>query len=103
MPLETGVQIGTKGISCTIKNLYYVLQFKIFICKWCINYNLNFSTLENVEDEARQEEEHMDTCETTMLASTTEVGKEHSTTLFINKTLVIITKNINLTFLSYCS
>jgi hypothetical protein len=42
--------------------------------------------------------------ETTMLASTTQAGKEHSNALFINEILVIIiTKNINLTFFSYCS
>ena len=60
--------------------------------------------MEHVDDEARQEEEHMAMSETTLLASTTELGIEKSTALFINKTLVIIiTKNINLTFFSYCS
>ena len=62
-----------------------------------------FSTLEHVEGETIQEEEHMSTSETTPLSSTIEAGEEHSTSLFINKTLVIIiTQNIDLTFISYC-
>jgi hypothetical protein len=46
----------------------------------------------------------MATSETTSPTSVTQVGKEHSNSLFINEILVIIiTKNINLTFLSYCN
>jgi hypothetical protein len=41
--------------------------------------------------------------ETSLLASTTQAGKEHSNVIFINEILVIIiAKNINLTFFSYC-
>ena len=62
------------------------------------------STLEHVDDDSRQEEEHMTTSKTTLLASTTEVGKIHSCVVFINKTLIIIiTKNIDLKSISYCS
>ena len=44
----------------------------------------------------------MATSKITLLPSITKVDKEQSTTLFINKTpLMIITINMNLTFLSY--
>ena len=62
------------------------------------------STLEHVDDDARQDEEHMTTSKTTLLASTTEASKEHSCVVSINKTLIIIiTKNIDLKFIAYCS
>lgn len=63
---------------------------------------VQLGTGDNVDDEAIQEEGHMSMPKTTMISSTTEVGNEHSTIVFINKTLVIIkTKNTSLTFL-YC-
>ena len=40
------------------------------------------STLDNVDDEAIQEEEHMSMPKTTMISSTNEVGNEHSTIVF---------------------
>ena len=63
------------------------------------------STGEHVVDKHRQDEyQHIANFETTQLASTTEASKEYSIVVFINKTLVIIiTKNINLTFSSSCS
>ncbi len=62
------------------------------------------STPEHVQDVAREEEEHMATSEIIPHPSTTEASNEHFTTIFINKTFVIIiTINMNLTFLSYCS
>ena len=48
---------------------------------WIIPFLL--STTEDAVDEHRQDEEYIDTFETTKLASTTEAGKEHSTALII--------------------
>jgi hypothetical protein len=46
----------------------------------------------------------MVTSQTIMLPSTTQSGKDHSISLSINEILItIITLNINLKFLSYCS
>jgi len=47
----------------------------------------------------------MATSESILLPSTTEAHKEHSTTLFINQAfvIIIITMNMNLTFISYCN
>jgi len=66
--------------------------------------NFLVSTPEHVQDVAKEEEKQMATFEIISFLSTTEAGKEHYTTLFINKTfIIIITINMNLTFLSYCS
>ena len=45
------------------------------------------STLENVYDEARQEEEHISMPKTTPIFSTTKAGNKHSIIVFINKHL----------------
>ena len=75
-------------------NKYFVFSNGVLIITSLV------STAENVYDEAIQEDEHMSMSETTPLASTTKAGKEHSTVVFINNPLaIIITKNINLTFL----
>ena len=48
---------------------------------WIIPFLL--STVEDVVDERRQDEEHISTLESTQLASITKAGKEHSTALII--------------------
>ena len=48
---------------------------------WIIPFIL--STAKHIVDERRQDEEHIATFETTQLASTTEIGKEHSIDLII--------------------
>jgi hypothetical protein len=84
------------------KNCSMDYNYKYLISNGVLIITFHVSTLEHVEDEARQVEEHMVASETTLLASDNQAGKEHSNVIFINKILLIlITKNINLTFLSY--
>ena len=58
--------------------MYYNLKYLIANCVLIITFLVSTP----VEDEAIQEEEHMDTFEITLLPFTTEAGKEHSTALF---------------------
>ena len=54
------------------------------------------STLEHVQDEARQEEELAVAFKTYLIFSSTQAGKEHYIDVFINEIIVIIIKTISI-------